>query len=314
MFTTRLSELPVSKGIHVIDVFREQKDNDLWVNRIVELVNKKTGIGSRSGNNKPAVIRAIEYLEKASILESIRVNKQKKLKKLTPFGKELTNLMDDFDRCNFVYNKLKDTIIDHNFIVGEIKEDADIDKRWKTVKSKLLARGFNKRQIDSFDSEMGTCFILENMYRENIMNCLLQRYANILTEYSPNDKANSIILHIIMKYVFNIFSLSKELDKINSEVFDSPERYYSTAYEFVDRLPFFPVYGRFLEYLSDYFTTDVDYSIKEIANIEFDMLLSLIVLLQPDKDEIKEELEQFEGTEYEPKTLIKIYKSYLNFR
>lgn len=198
--------------------------------------------------------------------------------------------------------------------VGEIKEDGDIDKRWKIVKNKLLARGFNKHQIDSFDVDMGSCFILEIMYRENIMNCLLQRYANILTEYSPNDKANSIILHVIMKYVFNIFSLSKELDKINSKVFDSPERYYSTAYEFVDRLPFFPVYGRFLEHLADYFDIDGDYSIKEIANIEFDLLLSLIVLLQPDKEEIEEELEEFEGSEFEPKTLIKIYKNYLNFR
>jgi hypothetical protein len=310
-----LHELPVAKSIDVVDVFRAEKDNDLWVNRIVELVNKKTGIGGRPGNNKPVVIKAIEYLEKASILESLRVNKQKKLKKLTPFGKELINLMDDFDSCNTIYTKLKDMIVGHNFIVGEIKEDGDIDKRWKIVKSKLLARGFNKREIDSFDIEMGTCFILENMYRENIMNCLLHRYSNILKEHSPNDKANSILLHVIMKYVFNIFSLSKELDKINSEIFDSPERYYSTAYEFVDRLPFFPVYGRFLEHILDYFETEQDFSIKEIADIESDLLLSLIVLLQPDKDEIEEELREFEESEYGgPKTLVKIYKNYMNFR
>ena len=316
MYTTRLSELPVSKSMDVIDVFRASNDTDLWVNKIVELVNKKTGMADKPGNNKPAVIRAIEYLDKASILESIPVNKQKRLKKLTPLGKELVNLMDDFDYCNSVYNKLKDMIINHNFIVGEIKEDGDADKRWELFRSKLFARGFDKNQVDSFDVEMKTCAVLEGMYRDNIMNCLLHRYSNILEEHSPNDKANSILLHVIMKYIFNIFSLSKELDKINSEIYDDPKRYYNTEYEFVDRLPFFPVYERFLEDILDYFESEYDYSIKEIADMESDLLLSMITLLQPDKEEIEEYVRSFEE-DYDyggPKTLIKIYKNYLNFR
>jgi hypothetical protein len=314
-----LNELPVSKSIDVIDVFRAANDGDLWVNKIVELVNKKTGIGDKPGNNKPAVIRAIEYLDKASILESIPVNKQKKLKKLTALGKELVNLMDDFDCCNSVYNELKDMIIDHNFIVGKYKDTAaNADKRWEIFRSKLFARGFNKRQVDSFDTEMDFCFILEGMYRENIMNCLLNRYSTILTKHTPNDKANSILLHVIMKYIFNIFSLSKELDKINSEIFDSPERYYSTVDEFrdQDRLPFVPVYETFLENIWDYFESEYDFSIKEIANMESDLLFSMIVLLQPDKEEIEEYVRSFEE-DYDyggPKRLTKIYKNYLNFR
>jgi hypothetical protein len=314
-----LNELPVSKSIDVIDVFRAANDGDLWVNKIVELVNKKTGIGDKPGNNKPAVIRAIEYLDKASILESIPVNKQKKLKKLTALGKELVNLMDDFDCCNSVYNELKDMIIDHNFIVGKYKDTAaNADKRWEIFRSKLFARGFNKRQVDSFDAEMDFCFILEGMYRENIMNCLLNRYSTILTKHTPNDKANSILLHLIMKYIFNIFSLSKELDKINSDIFDSPDRYYSTVDEFrdQDRLPFVPVYETFLENIWGYFESEYDFSIKEIANIESDLLLSMIVLLQPDKEEVEEYVRSFEEDYIYrgPKRLTKIYKNYLNFR
>ena len=315
MYTTGLNELLVSKGIHVVDIFRAEKDNDLWVNKIVELVNKKTGIGDRPGNNKPVVIKAIKYLEQASILESLQINKQKKLKRLTPLGKELINLMDDFESCDTNYTKLKDMIVRNNLIVGEFKEDGDADKRWKILKNKLLARGFNKRDIDSFDNEMGSCFILENMYRKNIMNCLLHRYSSILTKYIPNDKANSILLHVIMKYIFNIFSFSKVLEKINSEIFDSPERYYSTEYEFVDRLPFFPVYEWVLLDIEEYFEGDEVFSIKEMANISYDLILSLIVLLQLDKEEVKDILREFEESEYGgPKMLVKLYKNYLNFR
>jgi hypothetical protein len=118
-----------------------------------------------------------------------------------------------------------------------------------------------------------------------------------------------------MKYIFNIFSFSKELDRINSEMFDSPERYFSTEYESVDRLPFLPVYDWILLHIEEYFENEQVFSIADIANIEYDLILSLIVLLQPDKVGIEEILREFEESDYGgPKTLMKLFKNYLNFR
>jgi hypothetical protein len=234
---------------------------------------------------------------------------------LTPFGKELINLMDDFERCDTNYTRLKDMIIRNNVIVGDHKEDEDISPT-DILKNKLLARGFNKREIASFDDEMNYSFDLENTYRKNIMNCLLHRYSDILTNYSPNDKANSILLHVIMKYIFNIFSFSKDLEKINYEILDSPERYFNTKYEDRrERLPFLPVYEWVLIDIEEFFEDDPVFSIKEIANIIDTLTLSLIVLLQPDKEEIKDFISLREEDGYDGfKMETKLYKNYLNFR
>lgn len=282
MFTTGLPDLPVLKAVSVLETFRAQKDQGLWVNKIVELVNKKTG-----SKDKPAIIKAVEYLEQAAMLESHLVNKQKALKNLSPLGKEIVNLMTDLEDYSKKYTQLKNMIISYNFTVGTWKTQDDADKRERILKNKLLNIGFSAAETESFDGMMKCAFDLEAIYRKNILNCLLNRYSNILSKYDSNDKASNILMNIMMKAISETFILTQELQTISSTIFASPKKYYSSNYEFVDRLPFWDTQSWVLREIDEFYYEVEAQMKKEAADIMTDLTLSTLMLLQPDIEDIK---------------------------
>jgi hypothetical protein len=301
LLTTRLDELPVLRSGSILEVFRAQKGRDLWVNKIVELVNKETG-----SKDKPAIIKTIEYLEQAAILDSQLVNKQKTIKKLSPLGHEILDLKCDLDDWQRNYIKLKDLIIHYNFKVGVGKTKRDIQMRNKILKNKLLNFGFSKDEIESFDDMIKSAFEIESLYRTNIFTCILHRYSNILSRHNPNDKATKILFNMMTKAILRIFSLTKELNS----VFDDPEFYLGSG-QMLDR-------GDLLVDLAPYRNIDAsvlddieemghDFGIflnrKELADIAHDLTLSTLMVLQPDKENIlgqlpdEEEMQERKETE-----------------
>lgn len=277
-----MSNLPVLKAVSVLETFRAQKDQGLWVNKIFDLVNKKTG-----SKDKPAIIKGVEYLEQAAMLESHLVNKQKTLKNLSPLGKEIVNLMNDLEDYSKKYTQLKNMIISYNFTVGTWKSQEDGDKREQILKNKLLNIGFDARETESFQDMMRCAFDLEAIYRKNILNCILARYSNILSKYDSNDKASNILMNIMMKAISEIFILTQELQTISSTIFASSKKYYSTKYEFVDRLPFMDTQSWVLQEIEEFYYEVEGRMKKEAADIMTDLTLSTLMLLQPDIEDIK---------------------------
>jgi hypothetical protein len=289
-----MDELPLTQALLVLDIFRDEKEADLWVNRIVELVNAKTGSGDRQGNNKPAIIKGIEYLEQASIIESHLVNKQKTIKNLTPLGREVINFMDDFDSCSNNYAKLKNLIVRYNFEVGSVESQKSAENRNIILKRKLLTQGFNKDDIKFFDDIMNSAFVLETMYRKNILNCLLHRYSHILTKHRLNERGNRIVLSLMTKAILKIFSVSKDLQKVNSDFFEKPNRYFSSEYEFIDRLPFMDIYQWILIDIDSFYLDSAVLINNEMSNVTNDLILSMLLLLRPHTNDITEFFSEFD--------------------
>lgn len=296
-----MNELPVSKSVSKLEVFSAQKGQLLWVNKIVDLVNKKTG-----SKDKPAIIKMIDYLEQAAILESHLANKQKTIKKLRPLGHEILRLIHDLDDFHYNYSKLKNLIIQYNFKVGAGKTKRDIQMRKRILKNKLLYSGFSKDEIESFDDMIKSAFQMESLYRKNIFSCILHRYSNILSRHTPNDKATEILVNIMTKAILKIFSLTKELNS----VFDNPEVYLGSGQE-DDR-------GDLRVDLAPYMTTDTSVLAdfedlcydgglglyrKDLAEIVHDLTLSTLMVLQPDEDGILGFLEAQDDSEYSPEEL-----------
>lgn len=190
-----MNELSVGKCIDILNVFYVQKNQDLWTNKIVTKVNETTG-----SKDSPAIKKAIHLLEKGLIVESKKINKQKKIFTLTTLGKEIIDLMENFHNFNYKFSKMQQ-------LITQYEELTTTDQEIR--KNKLLALKWKKEDIESFNDIMNVFHQSLELYINNIFNLLSYRFISIISNYKVNS-----ISQKILKTIF-IDEISKQFDSIS---------------------------------------------------------------------------------------------------
>ena len=271
-----MRELPVDKCIDVINIFYAQQNEDLWPNKIVKEIEKTTG-----SKDKPAIINAIELLEKALIIETDRTltkHKQKEIKVPIDLGLEIFDFIDAFERSFTSYTKLKEVIIEYNFKVGK---NNDIDIQDNIINNKLRSKGWHHTEIESFLYIMRSAFKMETFYRKNILTFILNRYSEIKSENEVNEIANKIILKLFMNKIEKIFLMVEELNDINDKYIFNSNYCFNAEIEVEEKLPFVDLYLLLLQDIDQLYSDDFNLMNKIIANKIDDITLSLISLAKP---------------------------------
>jgi hypothetical protein len=276
-----LSKLPVTKCLDVLNIFHARNEQDLWVNEIVRRVTETTG-----SRDTPAIKNSIKLLERASVIETISSSKhaQKEIKILTPLGQEVFEFVQHLKRCNYSYGRLRDAIIENNPSIGKAE---DADEAEKILNRKLLGKGWNHSEIDKFIYIMRTAFRMEVTYRNNIFNSILHRYSTIIADYDINDTANQIIQKIMMNEIQSLFRLAQDLERLGSR-FSSEHRYFDPENSHWKDIPFVDMDNLILEQLEDYYYDEALLLNKSISDIIEEVTLSLLLLLNPDKESVHE--------------------------
>jgi hypothetical protein len=291
LLATGLNELLVSKSLDILNVFNAHREANMWVNEIVRRVTETTG-----SRDRPGIKKSIDFLERALMIETISSasHKQKEIKIPTSLGKEVLKLIDDLRKCNYSYTKLKGVIIEYNFKLGEVQ---DPDEQAKIVRRKLLKKGWDKQDVESFHGIMHSAFRMESIYRSTIFNCMLYRYSSIKYEYDVNEIADRIITEIMMLEIHRLFLLAVDLEEINSK-FESDQYYFSP--EKADRItdvPFVDIYDTIEEEITIfYYWEDAVLTNMVISDIIEEVTLSMFSLLQPDKKYVKEIIADMKST------------------
>lgn len=281
MLTTGLKELPVTKCLDVLNIFHARNEQDLWVNEIVRRVTETTG-----SRDTPAIKNSIKLLERASVIETVSSNEhaQKEIKILTPLGQEVFEFVQHLKRCNYSYGRLREAIIENNPSIGKAE---DPDETEKILNRKLLSKGWNHSEIDKFIYIMRTAFRMEVIYRNNIFNSILHRYSTIIADYDINDTANQIIQKIMMNEIQSLFHLAQDLERLGTK-FSSEHRYFDPENSHWKDIPFVDIYDLILEQLEDYYHDEALLLNKSISDIIEEVTLSLLLLLQPDQESVRE--------------------------
>ncbi|HSF49320.1 MAG TPA: hypothetical protein VLA74_01050 [Nitrososphaeraceae archaeon] len=289
MLTTGMIELPVERCIDILKVFYAKQNEELWSNKIVKELEKTTG-----SKDKPAILKTIRLLQDIEFIEidrSITKYKQKEIMILTPLGNEIINFIDAFERCYNSYTKLRETIIEHNFEVGE---NSDAEIQYNIVKNKLRKKGWNPVEIESFESIMRSAFKLETYYRKNILTVILNRYSEIIDEYDVNEIANKIILKIIMSKIEKIFLLVGELQEVNDKYIFNPNYYFNAENEVEEKLPFVDISLLLLEDIRELYYDDFNLINESVANNIDEVTLSLFLFAQPPTEDIQSEVTEMD--------------------
>ena len=264
-----------------MNIFCAQNNQDLWVNEIVRRVRETTG-----SKDTPAIKNSIKLLECALLIKTVSSSKhsQKKIKILTSLGLEVTDFIQDLKRCKCSYNRLKDAIIDNNPSIGKAR---NVDEAEKIRDRKLLNKGWDHSEIHLIAYIMGAAFRMEVIYRNVIFNSIIHRYSTILTNYDINDTANKIIQKIMTNEIQSLFALAQELDRLASK-FDSEHCYFGSEYSRWKEIPFVDFYELILEQIDNYYWEEALLINKSVSGIIEEVTLSLLLLLQPDKESVHE--------------------------
>ncbi len=284
-----MKELPVYRCIDILNVFYAHQDDDLWSNKIVKEIEKTTG-----SKDKPAIINAIGLLEKALIIETMRTltkHKQKEIKVPTDLGLEIFNFMDAFERSFTSYTKLKEVVIEYNFKVGK---NNDVDIQDNIIKNKLRTKGWDRVEIESFQSVMRSAFKMETFYRKNILTFILNRYSDIKLENEVNEIANKIILKLVMSKIEKIFLMVDELRNINEKYIFNSNYCFNSETEVEEKLPFVDLYLLLLQDIDQLYLNDFNLINNSIANKIDDITLSLILLAQPPIEDIQDGIKEWQ--------------------
>ena len=134
---------------------------------------------------------------------------------------------------------------------------------------------------------MGAAFKMEVIYRNIIFNSIIHRYSTILTNYDINETANKIIQKILTNELQSLFVLAQELDRLASK-FDSDHCYFGSEYSHWKEIPFVDFYELILEQIDNYYWEDALLINKSISSIIEKATLSLLLLLNPDKESVHE--------------------------
>jgi DNA-binding HxlR family transcriptional regulator len=181
-------------------------DNNSSVNAII----KQTGISDRTH-----VFEAIKALHKGGLITEIKSSqhKQKKIKKLTPLGNEIAELVDSIIKFRESYQALpkfdKQKLPDTTFISNPIPEGATNIHR-KTIK-------IDHKEISQF---VTSDYIISYDVQKKINEVLLIRHASISAKYQLNKVAKSILDEIIIDSIIqNLSYMLEDTVKVDPDVF-----------------------------------------------------------------------------------------------
>jgi hypothetical protein len=180
-----LNELLVSKCLDVLDVFRAQNGQNLWVNEIVRRVKETTG-----SKDKPAIIKSIALLEDASMIQTLPVGEQKEVKILTPLGQEVSKFFSDIKQIHKSHSDLKKLIIEKFGIAEDLDETR--------IKNRLRSRGWSSDEILFYREFTAYARLLITESLSMIYSVLTYRYSALSLKYHINVTARLILDRIVL--------------------------------------------------------------------------------------------------------------------
>ncbi|HJT84861.1 MAG TPA: hypothetical protein VJ697_10295 [Nitrososphaeraceae archaeon] len=157
-------------------------------------------------STKTAIKKAIKLLEQEKILQSKKINKQKTIKILTELGKEILCLFENIENINKTFSTLQNTVNDYN----DLTNDSE-----KIFRSKLLSRGWIKKDVESFYDIVNLLDIFIQLYISHICNLLLYRFISITHNYKVNNTAKIILMKIIMDEIVKQFEIITKIKSTN---------------------------------------------------------------------------------------------------
>ena len=195
-----MATIPVDRMILILEIFRSQKSLESQIGMTKNQICVHTGI-----KNKTPTLEAINMLVKDKILDSQKVNKQKENITVTPLGQEIIDLITDINMANETHTALALKISEYETLVEKSHSADQEGKNYdKVLRRKLLQKGWNDEDMESFDEAMGGICRIEKIYRKNICNCLLHRYSVILPNFKGKENAGEILTRIILKQVTHV--------------------------------------------------------------------------------------------------------------
>jgi DNA-binding MarR family transcriptional regulator len=163
----------------------------------------------QTSSDRSYVSKVIKTLQKEDIIEETKssTHKQMKIKQLTRVGRELAETMDNVDRYNEWYNKLREKrkeIFDRPYF--KYKEE-------KVIRRILRSKGWTEEEINSFDDCASGACLLDYASAGYIKDALLFKYASILQDNNLHTIGKAIFIKIIMDIISNQLTvLSDELE------------------------------------------------------------------------------------------------------
>lgn len=292
-----MNTLSVVKYMNVLEVICAHQNEELWINKIVKLVETTTG-----SKDSPKIKEIIKILKSCKFLKTTESDdhKQKEIIVLTDLGKEIINLMDILHKCENSYSHLIKMIMNYNI---KISESQDIDKEQKIITNKLLSRGWKISEADFYQGIMISAFKFENMYRKNIFNTLLERVLSITTTYKIHQNIVRTILLEIMKWILDlIYKNSEEIQKYIQEIDndDNKTSFSSFDYKTFNEIPFAEntplIFQDIEEFYSDHSTNLLK---EDIARPIEDLTINLMNLIKPADDLISFDVDKLGNEDLE---------------
>lgn len=274
-----MKSLSVNKYMDVLEVICAHQHEELWINKIVKLIENTTG--SKDG---PKIKEIIKNLKSCRFLKTIKTNvhKQKEIIVLTDLGKEIIDLINILHKCENNYNQLIKIIMNYNI---KISESYDADTEDEFITSILLSRGWKISETDCYKSIMISAFKFENMYRRNIFNGLLDRIFDITTTYKTHyNIVRNILLEIMKEILDLIYKNSEEIQKYTQEIENNHVKtsFSSFDYKTINEMPFSENMPLIFEDIEAFYLDHGTNLLKEnIANIIEELTINLLNLIQP---------------------------------
>ena len=258
-----MKPIPVHKMIMVLEVFRTRNhQTGMSKNQICQ----NTGI-----RNKGPILRAINLLQKDSVLKFRKVNKQKIIVDLTPLGQEIVNLRNDIDKTNQAYARFRNLLSEYG--IKSAKSFHEIPR------SKLLNKGWLPKEREDFFDVIDTVYQVENIYERNIYNSMIFRYRRILEGFNVQEMTQDILLGIILAQIGKHLSLGQTATRPFQ--LDNEEKGISS------HKPFESLLVGVLESLTEIYAERFESSTNRFVSKHIrDLLLSLLFICKPDKRDL----------------------------
>jgi hypothetical protein len=199
-----MKKLPVSevveKSLLILRTISAKNKTSMGKNEIIRATGSK---------NRPGIFDTIDILKKEQLLG---LKKEKKVQKhsvsLTNIGQEIIDLITDISAANEAYASLELKLSEYMSLIKQADALSDSGEKYDEIlRQKLLAKGWTKRELESFDKVMESICRLGDFYRQNICNSLLYRYSCILANFNIKENTTEIIKKIILDQITYLLSL-----------------------------------------------------------------------------------------------------------
>ena len=199
--------VPVGKYIQILSLYLAQPSQKQF---------GRNEIVSKTGSDKPGILKRIIVLEKEGILKTVRKERhtQRKPVELTPLGNEIVSLMRNIKNIEKIEEKMTEKLKEFDYILDKkrtINGDINVGDYWSEIKKKLINEGYKEDWIVNLNLEhylwtskddLGTLryiFYYMHSYTEKVFNALVYRYFSIIKKYNLRTIAREIIFYIIME-------------------------------------------------------------------------------------------------------------------